>query len=105
MKFFLKRLQEDQQDMLELIQQREKARKTGLDEPQLPSLKVPAAAVDWDLPYTPPHRLQPAAVDAFVQVCLPACKPTCRGLPTLTYSHLACQRWSAPPAQPGRCTN
>lgn len=69
MKFFLKRLQEDQEDMLELIKQREKARKTGLEEPKLPGLKIPAPAVEWDLPYTPPHRIQPAAVDAFVQVC------------------------------------
>lgn len=37
---FLKRLQEDQQDMLDLIQEREKARKKGLQEPGLPTLKV-----------------------------------------------------------------
>jgi len=46
---FLKRLQEDQQDMLELIQDREKARKKGLAEAALPVLKVPAPVVVWDV--------------------------------------------------------
>lgn len=54
--------------MLELIKQREKARGSGLGEPNLPTLKVPAPAIDWDLPNTPPQRMQPAAVEAFVQV-------------------------------------
>ena len=67
MRFFLKRLQEDQEDMLALIKQREKVRSTGLAEPDLPALKIPKPAVDWDLPGTPPQRIQPAAVDAFVQ--------------------------------------
>ena len=50
---FLRRLQEDQQDMLELIKDREKARKKGLDEQALPTLKVPAPAVVWDVGIPP----------------------------------------------------
>ena len=40
LKMFLKRLQEDQQDMLDLIKDRERARKKGQDEAALPTLKV-----------------------------------------------------------------
>ena len=50
---FLQRLQEDQQDMLDLIQTREKARKKGLPEPALPALKVPGPAVLWDVGQAP----------------------------------------------------
>ena len=59
---FLRRLQEDQQDMLELISAREKARKKGLDETALPVLKVPAPAVVWDVG-TPPSPMQTLAAD------------------------------------------
>jgi len=62
LKMFLRRLQEDQQDMLELIKDREKARKKGLDEQALPVLKVPAPAVVWDVG-TPPSPLQSQGVD------------------------------------------
>ena len=41
---FLKRLQEDQQDMLDLIKDRERARKKGQDETVLPTLKVQSLA-------------------------------------------------------------
>ena len=50
---FLKRLQEDQQDMLDLIQERDKARRKGLPEPALPALKVPGPAVQWDMGQAP----------------------------------------------------
>ena len=40
LKMFLKRLQEDQQDMLDLIKDRERARKKGQGETALPTLKV-----------------------------------------------------------------
>ena len=50
---FLQRLQEDQQDMLDLIQAREKARKKGLPEPALPALKVPGPAIQWDVGQAP----------------------------------------------------
>ena len=53
LKMFLKRLQEDQQDMLDLIQEREKARRKGLPEPALPALKVPGPAVQWDVGQAP----------------------------------------------------
>ncbi|KAL0047228.1 hypothetical protein WJX82_010183 [Trebouxia sp. C0006] len=59
---FLRRLQEDQQDMLELIKDRERARKKGLHEQALPVLKVPAPAVVWDVG-TPPSPLQSQGVD------------------------------------------
>ena len=49
LKLFLKRLQEDQQDMLELIKQREKSRKKGKDENALPNMNVPGPAVTWDV--------------------------------------------------------
>ncbi len=62
LKMFLRRLQEDQQDMLELIKDREKARKKGLDEQALPVLKVPAPAVVWDVG-TPPSPLQSQGLD------------------------------------------
>ncbi|DBB00990.1 TPA: hypothetical protein ACH3X1_000896 [Trebouxia sp. C0004] len=62
LKMFLRRLQEDQQDMLELIKDREKARKKGLHEQALPVLKVPAPAVVWDVG-TPPSPLQSQWVD------------------------------------------
>ena len=48
--------------MLELIKDREKARKKGLDEQALPVLKVPAPAVVWDVG-TPPSPLQSQRVD------------------------------------------
>ena len=50
---FLQRLQEDQQDMLDLIQTRENARKKGLPEPALPALKVPGPTVQWDVGQPP----------------------------------------------------
>ena len=50
---FLQRLQEDQQDMLDLIQTRENARKKGLPESALPALKVPGPAVQWDVGQPP----------------------------------------------------
>lgn len=50
---FLQRLQEDQQDMLDLIQARDKARRKGLSEPALPALKVPGPAVQWDVGQAP----------------------------------------------------
>ena len=53
LKMFLLRLQEDQQDMLDLIQNREKARKKGLQEPALPALKVPGPAIQWDVGQAP----------------------------------------------------
>ncbi len=59
---FLRRLQEDQQDMLELIKDRERARKKGLHEQALPVLKVPAPAVVWDVG-TPLSPLQSQGVD------------------------------------------
>ncbi|KAL0033536.1 hypothetical protein WJX79_002484 [Trebouxia sp. C0005] len=70
LKMFLRRLQEDQQDMLELIKDREKARKKGLDEQALPVLKVPAPAVVWDVG-TPSSPLQSQGVDASPQVVIP----------------------------------
>ena len=53
LKMFLKRLQEDQQDMLDLIQEREKARKKGLQEAALPALRMPGPAVQWDVGEAP----------------------------------------------------
>ncbi len=70
LKMFLRRLQEDQQDMLELIKDREKARKKGLDEQALPVLKVPAPAVVWDVG-TPPSPLQSQGVDPSPQLGTP----------------------------------
>ena len=67
---FLKRLQEDQQDMLDLIQTREKARKKGLLEPALPALKVPGPAVQWDVGQPPsPLVRQTGPPTAFESSC------------------------------------
>ena len=53
LKMFLRRLQEDQEDMLGLIKDRERARKRGLAEPALPVLRVPGPAVLWDVGQPP----------------------------------------------------
>lgn len=76
LKMFLKRLQEDQQDMLDLIQEREKARKKGLTEPALPSLKVPCLlCLKWpcpsDLRALPCLALLTPALPALTAACLP----------------------------------
>ena len=73
---FLHRLQEDQQDMLELIQEREKARKKGLDEQNLPVLKVPAPAVAWDVGQPPSPLEGVRAVDPQPQMGSPAAQPS-----------------------------
>ena len=70
LKMFLRRLQEDQQDMLELIKDREKARKKGLDEQALPALKVPVPAVVWDVGAAP-SPLQSQGVDPSPQQGIP----------------------------------
>ena len=71
LKMFLQRLQEDQQDMLGLIQAREKARRKGLPEPALPVLKVPGPAVQWDVGQAPSPLIRTAGPPTVFQSSSP----------------------------------
>ncbi len=84
---FLRRLQEDQQDMLELIKDRERARKKGLDEQALPVLKVPAPAVVWDVG-TSPSPLQSQGVDCSPRQGTPDQQPAAPPVATLSQGKL-----------------